>query len=120
MICLACPLLNRILTCEYLFLGRYYILFALANELRYPNTYTRWASAFIIHLFEDSETEDLTREIITRVLLERMCTIRPHPFGLVMTQVELLRRCKLEEQPFFQRADLKPLLPLVDRMRLVI
>jgi len=47
-----------------------------------------------------------------------VCSLRPHPFGLVLTQVELLRKFKVLEEPFFQNKPEAALLkPLIERIQ---
>ncbi|KAI5297662.1 hypothetical protein KEM55_004420, partial [Ascosphaera atra] len=74
--------------------GRYYLLSAIANQLRYPNSHTHYFSFFILHLFGLTPTEQQgldIREQIVRVLLERLIVHRPHPWGLIITLQELLQ-----------------------------
>lgn len=89
----------------------------MVNQLRYPNTHTFFASALLLHSFAPGQADDLSREIIVRVLLERVCSLRPHPFGLVLTQVELLRKYKVQEEAFFQKQETAILKPLIDRIQ---
>ncbi|KAL5134610.1 CCR4-NOT transcription complex subunit 1 [Glycine soja] len=70
--------------------GRYLFLNAIANQLRYPNTNTHYFSLLLLHLFEDSNLE-VIQEQITRVLLERLFVERPHPWGILITFLELYR-----------------------------
>lgn len=74
--------------------GRYYLLNAFANQLRYPNSHTRYFSCVILYLFLEVKLEDnpeLIQEQITRVLLERLIVNRPHPWGLLITFIELVK-----------------------------
>ncbi|CCI49970.1 unnamed protein product [Albugo candida] len=70
--------------------GRYYFLNCLANHLRYPNSQTQFYSWIILYLFSSTASKTL-KEQITRVLIERLVANRPHPWGLVITFVELIR-----------------------------
>ena len=70
--------------------GRYLLLSAIANHLRYPNAHTHYYSCLLLWLFSDSKNE-LVREQITRVLLERLIVHRPHPWGLLITFIELIK-----------------------------
>ncbi|XP_047948828.1 CCR4-NOT transcription complex subunit 1-like [Salvia hispanica] len=70
--------------------GRYLFLNAIANQLRYPNNHTHFFSFVLLYLFAESNQE-LIQEQITRVLLERLIVIRPHPWGLKMTFIELIK-----------------------------
>lgn len=62
--------------------GRYLVLSAMANQLRYPCSHTQYFSYLLLYLF--GELPDV-RESITRVLLERLIVNRPHPWGLLVT-----------------------------------
>jgi CCR4-NOT transcription complex subunit 1 len=64
-------------------------------HLRYPNAHTYWYSALLLHLFQDSQEEKF-KEMIARVLLERIIVHRPHPWGSLVTFIELLRNPKYE------------------------
>lgn len=70
--------------------GRYHLLNAIANQLRYPNAQTHYFSCVLLCLFGDA-TQELVQEQITRVLLERLIVNRPHPWGLLITFIELIK-----------------------------
>ncbi|KAI8375479.1 CCR4-Not complex component, Not1-domain-containing protein [Blakeslea trispora] len=70
--------------------GRYIFLSALANQLRYPNSHTHYFSCVLLYLFVQSKKETV-KEQITRVLLERLIVNRPHPWGLLITFIELIK-----------------------------
>lgn len=74
------------LDCE----GRYALFNALANQLRFPNSHTHYFSRVLLHLFLEASKE-LIQEQITRVLLERLIANRPHPWGLLITFIELIK-----------------------------
>lgn len=63
---------------------------ALANHLRYPNAHTHYFSCAVLTLFADANDERI-QEQITRVLLERLIVNRPHPWGLLITFIELIK-----------------------------
>lgn len=74
--------------------GRYYLLSAMANQLRYPNSHTHYFSYAMLSLFAsegNDQPETFLRQQITRVLLERLIVHRPHPWGLIITLLELLK-----------------------------
>ena len=89
--------------------GRYLFLNAIANQLRYPNSHTHYFSCALLYLFAEANIEavkvsqcwphpkDQTDELrafqeqITRVLLERLIVNRPHPWGLLITFIELIK-----------------------------
>lgn len=74
--------------------ARYHFLSSIANQLRYPNSHTHYFSYALLHLFgtdlTDQQESDV-RQPITRVLLERLIVHRPHPWGLIITLLELLK-----------------------------
>lgn len=70
--------------------GRYWMLNAIANQLRYPNNQTYYFSGILLRLFSETNDEFI-KEQITRVLLERLIVSRPHPWGLLITFIELLQ-----------------------------
>ena len=82
--------------------ARYYFLSAMAHQLRYPNSHTHYFSYALLHLFgtdlADQQESDV-RQQITRVLLERLHVIKPHPWGLVITTLELIKN---SDYNFFQ------------------
>ena len=82
--------------------ARYNFFSAMANQLRYPNSHTQYFSHAVLHLFgtdlADQQESDV-RQQITRVLLERLHVIKPHPWGLVITMLELIKN---QDYAFFQ------------------
>ena len=70
--------------------GRYLFLNAIANQLRYPNNHTHYFSCVLLYLFSEAGTEKV-QEQITRVLVERLIVHRPHPWGLLITFIELIK-----------------------------
>ncbi|KAL0577902.1 CCR4-NOT core subunit cdc39 [Marasmius crinis-equi] len=75
--------------------GQHHLLSAIVLHLRYPNAHTNWFSALLLHLFIEVK-DDVFREIMTKVLLERFIVHRPHPWGALVTFIELLRNTKYE------------------------
>ena len=47
-------------------------------------------SMVLLFIFSES-TDDFVKEQITRVLLERLIVHRPHPWGLLITFIELIK-----------------------------
>ncbi|EFC48539.1 CCR4-Not complex component [Naegleria gruberi] len=82
--------------------GRYLVLNSLANQLRYPNIHTHFFSCVILNLFLETVDKEFIQEQITRVLIERLIASRPHPWGLLITFIELVKnsRYKFWEKPF--------------------
>ncbi|KAK9702694.1 CCR4-NOT core subunit cdc39 [Basidiobolus ranarum] len=70
--------------------GRYLFLSAIANQLRYPNNHTHYFSCVLLYLFSEG-TQESIKEQVTRVLLERLIVNRPHPWGLLITFIELIK-----------------------------
>eukprot|EP00271_Cylindrocystis_brebissonii_P006803 TRINITY_DN1962_c0_g1_i2.p1 TRINITY_DN1962_c0_g1~~TRINITY_DN1962_c0_g1_i2.p1 ORF type:complete len:788 (-),score=204.67 TRINITY_DN1962_c0_g1_i2:764-3127(-) len=70
--------------------GRYLFVNAIANQLRYPNNHTHYFSCVLLMLFQEAK-EEIVQEQITRVLLERLIVNRPHPWGLLITFIELIK-----------------------------
>ncbi|KAJ3184471.1 hypothetical protein HDU85_001776 [Gaertneriomyces sp. JEL0708] len=70
--------------------GRYLFLSAIVNQLRYPNSHTHYFSCVLLYLFAEA-TQELIQEQITRVLVERLIVSKPHPYGLLITFIELIR-----------------------------
>ncbi|KAL2892492.1 CCR4-NOT transcription complex subunit 1 [Bienertia sinuspersici] len=80
--------------------GRYLFLNAIANQLRYPNTHTHYFSVILLFLFSEAHQE-IIQEQVTRVLLERLIVNRPHPWGLLITFIELIK-CAPEIERLFE------------------
>ena len=70
--------------------GRYLFLNAIANQLRYPNNHTHYFSCVLLYLFSEA-SQEMVQEQVTRVLLERLIVNRPHPWGLLITFIELIK-----------------------------
>jgi len=81
--------------------GRYITLNAVANQLRYPSSHTHYYSCVMLFLFSEAKDEGV-REQVTRVLLERLIVHRPHPWGLLITFIELIKnqRYQFWSHPF--------------------
>jgi CCR4-NOT transcription complex subunit 1 len=63
--------------------GRYISLNAIANQLRYPSSHTHYFSCVMLYLFNETKDEGV-KEQVTRVLLERLITQRPHPVSFLL------------------------------------
>ncbi|KAF9532432.1 Not1-domain-containing protein [Crepidotus variabilis] len=75
--------------------GQHHILSAMMLHLRYPNAHTHWFSSLILYLFVEVNDERF-REVVAKVLLERFIVHRPHPWGALVTFIELLRNQKYD------------------------
>jgi len=73
--------------------GQHHLLSSIVLHLRYPNAHTHWFSSLLLHLFLEVN-DDRFREVMTKVLLERFIVHRPHPWGALVTFIELLRNPK--------------------------
>lgn len=76
-------------------IGQHHLLNAMILHLRYPNAHTHWFSSLMLYLFAEVKDERF-REIMTKVLLERFVVHRPHPWGALVTFIELVRNPKYE------------------------
>ncbi|KAL8007311.1 putative CCR4-Not complex component, Not1, MIF4G-like domain superfamily [Plasmopara halstedii] len=83
--------------------GRYWYFSSLVNHLRFPNSHTHYFSCVILYLFSYSNNK-VVKEQITRVLIERLIANRPHPWGLLVTFIELIRNksYKFWEQDYLE------------------
>jgi CCR4-NOT transcription complex subunit 1 len=85
------------LVCRLQPAGRYMFLNAVVNNLRFPNSHTYYFSRMLLHLFSKcADSDELVLEQITRVLLERLVVNRPHPWGLLLTFVELVQNSRYD------------------------
>jgi len=86
--------------------GQYLMLSVIADQLRYPSAHTLFFASLMLYLFKVT-TESALPERIARVLLERVIVARPHPWGLVVTFVELLENPAYGfwDQPFVRADD---------------
>ncbi|OCK78418.1 Not1-domain-containing protein [Lepidopterella palustris CBS 459.81] len=89
--------------------ARYHFVSAIANQLRWPNSHTHYFSYAVLHLFGSPSTDQQVLDVqqtITRVLLERLLVHRPHPWGLIITLLEVLknRTYAFWELPFVKAA----------------
>jgi CCR4-NOT transcription complex subunit 1 len=69
------------------------MLSVVADQLRYPSAHTLFFIHLLLYLFSTacrSERPNSIGERVARVLLERVLASRPHPWGLVITFIELL------------------------------
>ncbi|KAG5558355.1 hypothetical protein RHGRI_008322 [Rhododendron griersonianum] len=83
----------QMLIAELDYEGRYLFLNSIANQLQYPNNLTHFFYMVLLNLFAEANQE-IIQEQITRVLLERFIANRPHPWGLLVTFMELIKNPK--------------------------
>ena len=90
------------LACDLSPQARHYFLSAIVNQLRYPNSHTHYFSYALLHLFKTPDDHDSilgsdpaavaeVQQQVTKVLLERLLVHRPHPWGLIITLLEILK-----------------------------
>ncbi|KAI1717100.1 CCR4-Not complex component, not1 domain-containing protein [Ditylenchus destructor] len=91
--------------------GRYLLFNAIANQLRYPNSHTHYFSCTLLYLFLEANTE-IIQEQITRILFERLVALRPHPWGLLITFIELIRNRRYD----FWRHEFVRCAPEIERL----
>lgn len=92
--------------------GQYHLISSIVNNLRHPSAHTHWFSHLLLHLFatqiESTPTAGSTlvplAEIIARVLLERVVVARPHPWGVLVTFIQMLRLPGFWNQEFVRRS----------------
>ena len=85
--------------------GRYLLVNACANQLRFPNSHTHFFSSLLLHIFNlKCNLQEQIQEVITRVLAERLIITRPHPWGLLITFIEIVKNPKYEfwDKPFIR------------------
>lgn len=69
---------------------RYHLVSAMLNQVRYVNAHTHYFSTALQHSFTTSGDEALQQTIL-RGVCERLGVPRPHPWGLVVLILELLK-----------------------------
>ena len=102
--------------------ARYHFLCVIVNQLRYPNSHTHFFSYVLLNLFgtdQADQQESDVRQQITRVLLERLIVHRPHPWGLIITLLELLKNpvYMFWDLPFIKAAPEVSLEPLFHHLK---
>lgn len=70
--------------------ARHTVLASLIDQLRFPNRHTHYFSYVVLYLFVESAGEAI-KEAIARILVERLIAHKPHPWGLLVTFVELVK-----------------------------
>ena len=87
--------------------ARYHLINSVVNQLRFPNAHTHYFSQALFDLFgsdlNDQEESDIRQQII-RILLERLISHWPQPWGLIIAIMELIRNEKFMffELPFIK------------------
>lgn len=73
---------------------RFSLLTGIVNHLRYPNYLTYFFSCVLLQAFRSTSGPSSDQQVksqLVRVLLERLVVYRPHPWGLMITFMELIR-----------------------------
>nr|POF13281.1 general negative regulator of transcription subunit 1 [Quercus suber] len=68
---------------------RYQIIGAMMNQIRYVNAHTHYFSTALQHIFTTAG-EDLQQQIM-RALVSRLMVPRPHPWGVIVMVLELIK-----------------------------
>ena len=63
----------------------------------FPNAHTHHACTILLFLFRElhqpqGDAHGHIQEQITRVLMERLILLKPHPWGVLITFIELIRK----------------------------
>jgi CCR4-NOT transcription complex subunit 1 len=72
--------------------GRYQLLNAIADQIRYPSTHTDFFCKVLLHLWGPGNVDEAQRELreqISRVVYERLTVARPHVWGMTIVFLEL-------------------------------
>lgn len=82
--------------------ARYHFISAMMNQVRYINAHTHYFSTALQHLFSISTDE--VQEQIIRVLVERLMVPRPHPWGVIVMVLEMVKNdsLRLWDKPFMK------------------
>ena len=62
---------------------------SIVNELRYPNSHTFFFCIILLRLFAESKPN--IQEQISTIFFERLQTLRPYPWGLMINFRELIQ-----------------------------
>jgi CCR4-NOT transcription complex subunit 1 len=82
--------------------GRFLVLHAMVDSLRFPNAHTHFFTGVLQVLFLEPDAGLSLQEQIARILLERLVASLPHPWGVIHTFVELVQNHSLLTKPFAQ------------------
>ena len=84
--------------------ARFHLITAVVNQLRYVNSHTHYFSTALQHIFSTSHQE--LQEQIFRIISERMLVPAPHPWGLLVLLLEMIKNpgYNLLEQPWVRAA----------------
>lgn len=69
---------------------KYTFISSLVDNLSHPSATCAVAIKIILHCFKES-SDEFTKELLSRCLLERLIVHRPHPWGVMVAFIELVR-----------------------------
>lgn len=72
--------------------ARFHLATAMVNQLRYVNAHTHYFATALQHYFVVGNEE--TQQAILRVLVERLGVPRPHPWGVIVMTLELVKNAE--------------------------
>ncbi|KAK5676125.1 CCR4-NOT core subunit cdc39 [Elasticomyces elasticus] len=82
-------LLERLLMRDGRPATRYQVAMAMVNQVRYVNAHTQYFSTALQHMLTIASEE--VREQVLLIIEERLMAPRPHPWGLIVMMVELIK-----------------------------
>jgi len=68
---------------------RYYLVTAMLNQVRYINAHTHYFSTALQHFFTSGD--EALQQTMMRAICERLGVPRPHPWGLIVMVLELVK-----------------------------
>ena len=74
--------------------ARFHLILSMVNQLRWPNAHTQYFTYALLHLFGKEpglQGQEELREHIVAVVLDRLHVVKPHPWGLIILMLELLK-----------------------------
>ena len=74
--------------------ARFHVVSAMIDQLRYVNGHTQYFSTALTHMFGIC-SEELQKTIMS-IFVQRLAIPRPHPWGLIITVLELIRNPSID------------------------
>lgn len=92
------------------FRSRHDFIEAMVNQLRFPSSHTYWFHHTIMEMMHPHHNHTVdplalsVKELVSRVLLERLTVDRPYPWGILITIIQLFKSMEHEffELPFIK------------------
>lgn len=101
---------------------KYLLLLSMFDQLRYPNSHTEYYCKLILHLWGTnsnvSEEQMYLREVMIRLLRERITDLQPNPWGVIVVFKELSDNSNYgfwDTQPFVNEPELRQRLVMAAR-----